>query len=124
MAICPYTDTEWDNLPHVILKADIDWDLTVIAHESENGKEWFEAMLDQLDIVPDPFFDDVGDYKHVHHVTEAMVDSNLLVTYAIDYQDLLLLHNQNVTHSKVNYSQFQSKLAWLPVDIIEKTFSR
>ena len=31
MTIYPYTDTEWDNLPHVILTADTDWDPTVIS---------------------------------------------------------------------------------------------
>ena len=124
MTICPYTDTEWDNLPHVILTADTDWDPSVIDHELENGEEWFDAMQDLPDIEPDPNFDDEGDYRHLHHVTEAMIDSNLMETEIIDYHDLLLLHNQNVMPSKVDYKQYQSKLAWLPADIIEETFAR
>ena len=81
-------------------------------------------MQDLPDIEPEPLFDDVGDYRCLHHVTEVMIDSNIFQTEIIDYQDLLLLQNQNLTPSKVDYSQFQSKLAWLPIDIIEKTFSR
>jgi len=59
-------------------------------------------MQDLPDIEPDPLYDDAGDYKHVHHVTEAMIDSNLFETQVIDYQDLLLMHNQNVIPSKVD----------------------
>ena len=92
MTICPYTDTEWYNLPHVILTANTDWDPTVIDHKLEDGEEWLEAMQDLPDIEPDPLFCDSGNYKHVHHVTEAMIDSNLLETQVIDYQDLLLMH--------------------------------
>ena len=53
-----------------------------------------------------------------------MIDANLLETQIIDYQDLLLLHNQNVLPSMVDYSQYQSKLALLPTKIIEQTFVR
>ena len=61
MTIRPYTDTEWDSLPHVILTADTDWDPSVIDHEMEDGEEWFDAMQDLPDIEPDPNFDDFGD---------------------------------------------------------------
>ena len=62
MSIQPYTDTKWDNLPHVILTIDTDWDPMVTVHELEDGEEWFDAMQDLPDIEPDSFFYDVGDY--------------------------------------------------------------
>ena len=71
MTIHLSTDTEWDNMPHVILTADTDWDLTVIDHDLENGEEWFDVMQDLPDIELDPLFDDVIDYKHVHHVNRS-----------------------------------------------------
>ena len=119
MSIRPYTDSEWENLPHVILTADTDWDPTVIDWELEDGEEWLNAMQDLPEIDPDPLFDDVGDYKLVHHVTEAVLESHVL-----EHHDLLQLHNQDVTPSKVDYSQYQSKLAWLPVNIVEQTFAK
>ena len=76
----------------------------VTDHELENGEEWFYVMQDLPDIEPDPLFDDAGDYKHVHHVTETMIDINLLKTQVFDYQDLLFLHNQNVIPSMADYS--------------------
>ena len=108
MTICPNTDTKWDNLPHVILTADTDWDPSVIDHKLEDGEEWFDAMQDLPDIEPDPLFDDVKDYKCLHYVTNAMIDSNFIKTEIIDYQDFLLLHNQNVMPSKLDHSQYQS----------------
>ena len=106
MTIRLYTNTEWDSLPHIILPADTDWDLTVIDHEIEDGEEWFDATQDMPDKELDPLFDDFGDYKLVHHVTEAMIDSSLLETQIINYQDHLLLHKQNLIFSKVDYNQY------------------
>lgn len=106
MTICPYTDTEWDNMPHVILTTDTNWDSSVIDHELEEGKEWYDTMQDLPDIEHDLLFDDVGDYKHVHHVTEAMINSNLLETQIIDYHNHLLFHNQNVMPSMADYKQY------------------
>ena len=46
MSIRPYTNKEWDILPHVILTADVDWDPTIIDCEIEDGEEWFDTMQD------------------------------------------------------------------------------
>ena len=121
MSMRPYTDSEWENLPHVILTGDTDWDPSVIDCELEDGEEWFDAMQDLPDIEPDPLFDDVGDYKLVHHVTEATID---LESKIIDDHSILEMHNRNITPSKIDYEKYQSKLAWLPVNIIEQTFAR
>ena len=77
MTIHPYTDTEWDNLPHVILTLDTNWHPAIINHGLEDGEERFVAMQGLPDIEPDPLFDDAGDYKHLHHVIEAMIESNI-----------------------------------------------
>ena len=69
---------EWDSLPHVILTADMDWKQTILDHEMEDGEEQFDAIQDLPDIELDPLFDDIGNYKHVHHVTQTMIDDNLL----------------------------------------------
>ena len=101
MTIHRYTDAKQDDLPHVILTADTDWDPSVISHELEDREEWFDAMQDLPDIEPDLLFDNVRDYKHLHHVTEAMIDSNPLGTHINDHQDILLMHNQNAIPSKL-----------------------
>src|SRR5688572_9177320 len=44
MTIRPYTDAEWEQLPHVILTADTDWDPSILDCEQEDNEEWFNAM--------------------------------------------------------------------------------
>jgi hypothetical protein len=61
VTIQPYTNSEWDELPHVILTADVDWDPTIIDCELEDGEEWFDAMQEIPEFDPDPLFDEVGD---------------------------------------------------------------
>ena len=58
MNIRPYTDHEWDNLPHVILTSELEWDPSVLDHEFHADDQWGD--------VPgiDTPFDDVGDYQH------------------------------------------------------------
>jgi hypothetical protein len=33
LSIRPYTDHEWDNLPHVILTSELEWDPSVLDHD-------------------------------------------------------------------------------------------
>jgi hypothetical protein len=33
MDLRPYTDTDWDSLPHVFFNAEDEWDTTVMDHE-------------------------------------------------------------------------------------------
>ncbi len=94
MSIRPYTDREWDTLPHVILTADIDWDPTIIDCELEDGEEWFDAMQDLPEFDPDPLFDDIGDYRHIHQVAQTIVSNNLIDCHVITgYNDVLKLYN-------------------------------
>ena len=44
MTIHPYTDKEWQELLHVILIADIDWDTSVIDCEQEENEKQFNVM--------------------------------------------------------------------------------
>ena len=60
MSICPYTNQEWDDLPHVILTADIDWDPTILDCELEDGEKWYDTMQDLPEFDPHPLFDEEG----------------------------------------------------------------
>ena len=55
MSICPYTNQEWEDLPHVILTADIDWDPTIIDCELEDGETWYDTMQDLPEFDPHPY---------------------------------------------------------------------
>ena len=56
--IRPYTDHEWDTLPHVILTSELEWDPSVLDHEFNADTQWGDVP----DI--DTRFNEVGDYQH------------------------------------------------------------
>ena len=45
MPIRPFTDREWDTLPHVVLTADIEWDPSVADCKFDTSENWFDAHL-------------------------------------------------------------------------------
>ncbi len=44
--ICPYTDEEWDTLPHVIWTSDEDWDPCVLDDGISDEEVWYDAQPD------------------------------------------------------------------------------
>ena len=59
----PFTDEEWDSLPHVILTGDADWDPSVLDLDLDKNNTWFDAISDlPHDKLPSAF-DEFGDYN-------------------------------------------------------------
>jgi hypothetical protein len=59
----PYTDEEWDTLPHVILTSDVDWDPTVLDHNLDDDDKWFDAVSDLQTDPTTNLFDEFGNYR-------------------------------------------------------------
>ena len=119
----PYTDKEWDTLPHVTLTADHDWDPSVLDYEMEDNDEWFNAMEDLPTLSPDPYFDEFGDYRHIHLVTEAIqCDSIMDNSILNDTTSIFQAYEHVVKPRAIDYQRFHSKFAFLPADIIKHTF--
>jgi hypothetical protein len=65
MAIRPYTDEEWDTLPHVFFTGESDWDPSVLDHEFDDNEQWADALSEELDADPTTnAFDEFGNYRH------------------------------------------------------------
>jgi len=62
VTICPFNDDEWDNLLHVILTSDVDWDPSILDQDLDDNKAWFDAISDLPPDKPPSAFDEVGDY--------------------------------------------------------------
>ena len=60
----PYTDDEWENLPHVVWTSDMEWDPTVLDTTISDSKTWFDAISDMSELLISSPFDEYGDYKH------------------------------------------------------------
>ena len=46
VALHPFTDEEWDSLPHDILTGDTHWDPSVLGLDLDKNKMWFDAIFD------------------------------------------------------------------------------
>jgi hypothetical protein len=58
----PYTDVEWDDLPHVVLTLDLDCDPSVLDHTIEDGEQWYDALCDLEENPYESPFDSEGNY--------------------------------------------------------------
>ena len=57
MTLRPYTDDEWDNLPHVILTSDLDWDPTILDNIIDDNDTWFDSVSNLQDDSVSNLFD-------------------------------------------------------------------
>jgi hypothetical protein len=147
----PYTDDEWDSLPHVVWTGDSDWDPTILDHQLADDDQWFDAISD---LAAHPYtnaFDEFGDYRNRVLVQNAVVDpaadfvptfyDALAETPSDDTEDwldsivydanrvCLTVHHADATpsprliHTKVpDYEQFRPLFGWLPTATIKRTF--
>ena len=123
MSMRPYTDDEWEQLPHVILTSDAEWDPTILDDEQEDDEEWFNAMEEIPEFKPDPLFDEYGDYCHIHLVTEAIMSDSIIENSIItDLPTAFLLYESQLKPQTIDYNQYCSKFGWMPVEIIKQTF--
>jgi hypothetical protein len=60
MDMHPFTDDDWDSLPHVALTLETPWDLWVLDLEQSDDPNGFEHVDDPPLLNPD--FDAHGDY--------------------------------------------------------------
>ena len=58
----PFTDDEWDNLNHVVLTSDVDWDPSILDHTLEDDEHWFDAVCDLEKHPYTSLFDAEGNY--------------------------------------------------------------
>jgi len=106
--IRPYTDEEWETLPHVVWTSDKDWDPSVLDHELSTNTDWFESISDLSEGVIHSVFDEFGEYKHrsaqLHVIDDGEKSLDAVVDYAIH------VHNPDNTIF-VNSHQFHSNIS-------------
>jgi hypothetical protein len=56
----PYTDVEYESLPHVILTSDVDWDPRVLDFDIDDNDDWYDPISDNVN--HSELFDAFGDY--------------------------------------------------------------
>ncbi len=77
MQIRPYTDQEWEDLPHVIMTSDVTWDPSILDYDASADEAWFDA-LDNIEEDTMDIFDEFGNYRHrIHSAFHEMDPSDL-----------------------------------------------
>ena len=62
MDMHPYTDKEWDELPHIHITREEDWDPSILNHEQSDDQDWYDQQPSMLLLFP--LFDERGDLYH------------------------------------------------------------
>jgi hypothetical protein len=119
--ICPYTDHEFDSLPHIILTSKLEW--AVLDHIFKEDEQWGEAPTFQSQ------FNEVGDYTQrviLHHNTYFERQDGTNTDDVID-QCIYATHMFTTTkehEGNIFYDAFQHEIAEAPTsaqDIIPGT---
>ena len=138
----PYTDDEWETLPHVVFTSDVDWDPTVFDHVIDIDNDiWYDALED-IDADPDSNpFDEFGDYRkrevcgamffdarYTHDIDDIIdacvssahpaISSDLEPDPCVTYSSFL----HHVDRAPPDYEQLRKFFGYLPVDIVKNTF--
>ena len=69
LPICPYTDQEWNTLPHIIFTSDIDWDPSGADFHISDNTDWYDSTPDnRTGRTTDDLFDQFGTPRGITHV--------------------------------------------------------
>jgi hypothetical protein len=118
-----YMDDEWESLPHLILTSDDDWNPSMLDHNLNEDKQWFDAVSDLPDDSLDSPFDAEGNYRHIlvfdTFITNSILDDSVVPDLPWLYQ----AHEHYVHGRDPIYSDLHPNFAWLPKDVIQHTFA-
>ena len=117
MDMQPYTNEQFDTLPHIIMTSDLPWDPTVFDGSNDN-EEWFDAVSDLEHIADDAPFDEYGEYRHTHEL-EAMraelSQSNNIDKYFINSVETLIdVNERTVNQRQVDCDKYRARFGYIP----------
>ena len=134
VSLRPYTDMEWETLPHVNWTCDSDWDPAIFNHEfDEGGDEWYDALTDHTKNPHGELFDKFGNYcKQQAAVAEenfvgAVLDGGLTVDSYVWYVNQVDLSKRqpearHVKPGEHDWETLRRFFSWASVESVEKTF--
>ena len=126
MLLRPYTDSEWEALPHIVLTSDKYWDPTVLDCEGQVDNEiWYDAQSSFPDGPHNKLFDEVGDYR-LRSNNHQLFFFNAETFDEHNHDDvihIIMCCNNVTTKSKEpDYDLLKPVFNWTPLDMIKKTF--
>ena len=136
MHLRPYTNQEWDTLPHVFLTSELDWDPSVLDHDLTDDKQWYDAITDLETDPTTNLFDEFGNYRH--RVPDKIPGTAARVeAHEIDIIDKIEddtpTEDPDITTTSTprttigkdpDFDILRPKFGWLSKDIIKDTFAK
>ena len=171
MKLRPYTNIEWNDLPHVILISDSTWNPSTLDLNIDQDDEWYDSISDDVEYPSQQLFDERGNYKNrvdvlqhnstsiddsvdicvLHHTNQSLlqdintcdifspstfddtplsldnddtspVSSIVSNTYSVFNGELTKSDPVVTKPSAPDYEKQQPLFAWLPTNIIKKTY--
>jgi hypothetical protein len=116
LSMRPFTDEEWDSLPHIILTSECEWDPSSLDRELDNDEKWFDALSKEVECPLKGIFNLRGEYEKR---TVLFHDS----VAHIPVDKAYLINARGITqHNEPDYELLHPKFGWLSADIIWETF--
>ena len=133
MDMHPPNDEELNDLPHVVITSDMDWDPSQTDNELELD-EWLDAMMEE-DYLPgvndygDLTFDDQGYYRNVdvnnaefhdtfQDIDEFSGDNDYIDRIETKYH----INPHEVSSNDPDFEALRPNFAWAPAETIKRTF--
>ena len=116
MDIRPFSDTEWETLPHVFLTNEAEWDPSVLDHDHLEDEHWADALSD-LEADPSTnLFDEFGNYRQRVTVQCASYFHRQMGTDLESLVDQCVYHAQTVDTSEPVFYAALEHVADTPED--------
>jgi hypothetical protein len=124
--IRPYSDKEFDTLPHVFLTSELEWDPTVFDNDIPTHPE------SEIDFLPNKAFDEYGNFRHrvnVQHLSFFLRQDGEDIDSTIDqcvlsaqFSEPLRINELDVIKKNPDFAKLRPLFGWLQPDVIKKTF--
>eukprot|EP00934_Nitzschia_sp_Nitz4_P009388 Nitzschia sp. Nitz4//scaffold547_size3361//334//3245//NITZ4_009269-RA/size3361-snap-gene-0.1-mRNA-1//-1//CDS//3329554282//9378//frame0 len=92
LPIRPYTDHEWNTLPHVVMTSDVEWDPSIHDQTISDDQRWYDKISDPIPTGP---FDLTGNYRFTSNLdtdTTEQLDSQDRVSIRSVYLSTIQEH--------------------------------
>ena len=123
LPIRPYTDTEWDSLPHIILTDELEWNPQVLDHNHDS--DWFDLTDEQTNNPLSDLFNEIGEYRHrVKVQCNELTDVSNDKDEDEDHHPTVPPTPPRVTTQRIpDFNLLRPYFGWFSTDTVKETFA-
>ena len=117
----PYTDVEWDELPHIILTSDTVWDPSIMDHRIDNIQEWANQQ-DEPPPLTMANFDEFGNYRRRTIQEHYQPRAEKMIPLEVHEGQRVSGGGKSTTKSEEDYELLRKYFLMASADTIERTY--